>query len=187
MKDLREHLETFQKEIPVIKQAPISFAFVSVVAFGAIWLVFHFTYGGRLDSKDATIQSVEHERDRFKTEAERLEKENGRLKQGLPATPLGSIKKQAEVLADQLSEFSIALSKTPPEGPHHGYDYFNFRFRDRIRRLRDALDEIGVHSDLLDQAPGLGDFMMLNGDNKSVATIESAAKEIRRLIKDLKE
>jgi hypothetical protein len=186
VKDLRENIETIQKEFNVIKQTPISFAFGCVVITGALWLVFHFTFGSRLDSKDATIQSVEHERDRFKTEAERLEKENERLRRGLPATPATSLKKQADVLAGQLLEFaSTVRTNQQPFWPGQIYD---FRFDKRMRLLRDELDRMGIHSEGLDRAANLGSWMMGEPNMRLIAEmVEAVVKDLRESTKDLKE
>lgn len=191
MKDLRESTEAFFKEIAAIRQAPISFAIITILIVIITWTIFHFAYSSRIDSKDATIQARESERDKYKADAERSDKELSKLKSGEPERSIGApTKKYVMVLADQLYDFAKDVEKNYGNKEVHENNarLYDVRFHNRLRRLRDALDESGIHSDILDHAIRI-DSMWLEGADDSVAAkeIEKTSLELKKLAGQLRD
>ena len=172
----------------MISRAPWSFAVACVAASAIIWAALYFAYGRIIDAKDATIQAKESERDRYKSEVERLEKELSKIKPNWreDASPL---KKRAEILAAQLSEFATVMATNTDSGTHlQMCQAYEFRFATRVEKLRNALDESGVHSELIDRAAGINNFGMMNQSGQNAATtIKQVANEFLEITKGLKD
>ena len=178
MKDLSEHIEAFKKELANVKEKPWSIAVAFVLITGAEWAVFQFTYSNRIESKDATIQARESERDGYKSRNEILEKENEKLRQNWTvADPSLSLRAEALNLAKQLE---AAAEKWTPEqllgSNEEMYDRFSRWIEDVMRRL----DRHGQWSQDLK-------FMTERFTTWNKTDVAKAATELRRMAENLKD
>jgi hypothetical protein len=163
-----------KKEWGVMKST--SFWIIAVVVTLAIWAIQDHHYGGIVKTQEATIRTVEAERDRYRSQLQDA---------GIISTPL---KKRAVVLATQLREFAIswaAASEKPRQ--MELYNEFSNRFEGRIYKVLSELDEQGQSQ----KAINVNDIQnrLLNSQNtaKEAAEINGMANAIERLANQLKD
>jgi len=165
--------EMLTKNRRVMIEAPLAFWLSVGICSGLIGLVIYLwissLYAAEIRAKDATVKSLETDRDALKRRLEEA---------GISSTPL---KKRTLILATQLSEYAANWPKNA-EGMSL-WASFGGRFGRRIEKLRDELDEHGVRSEALDKIAGT----VFDASQFTPTSVQLLANELNRLAEKVKD
>src|ERR1051325_328482 len=160
-----------QREWRVVKTW--AFWVMVVIVSGGAWSLNQWHFSGIIAGKDATsaqkdatIKTIEAERDSYRSKLQDA---------GIVSTPL---KKRALILAEQVNEFADGVPNNA-DSFNDGWQRFTQRFGNRIKTITDELDSRGQHSDALDHMASFEE--LANTSNSQAGTnLIRMAKEIKR-------
>lgn len=166
---------------PAMKKFIVHFAFFATGALLVYCLYQSFVIPG----KDATIASLQQQKEKLNTDLQREDRENDKLrnenalKWSAHDEKSFPLKKRAKILAKQINEFADAVEKGTIDFNQRQNEW-NQRFIPRIGVILVQLDELGQHSERLEQEQNVLALM-----NQFPSVAKEIAKEINKLADNL--
>jgi predicted RNase H-like nuclease (RuvC/YqgF family) len=174
----------------MMAKAPIAFLAVLVFSLAASWLLTWqvvvpekdqqlLTKQDNIDGKQTQIDFLNTKLDAANRDNEKLRSDNANLQEARDEKNF-PLKKRAQILAQQIADFADSI-----ENDKSGQKYqflsneWNNRLSQRIDAAVRALDEMGQHSDKIEQFNQMN-FGMIN-DPRFISGIREEAVEIKKL------
>jgi hypothetical protein len=166
---------------PAMKKFIVHVAFLAVGALAMIFLYEKFIIPG----KDAEIGALQQQKEKMATDLQREDRENDKLRNDVAAYQSSNasksfpLKKRAQILAKQLTEFADSIEGTNWDNGR-AINQWSQRFESRANVMLQEMDELGEHSEKISQV----DLQQYN-PNVFPGQVKELAKEIDRLAVDL--
>jgi hypothetical protein len=170
-------IATLKKEWPSLKKFLVHLA---CITFGAVCIsVLYEKF--IIPGKDSTIGALQQEKEKLSNDLQREDRENDKLRNEVATYQSAHdeksfpLKKRAQILARQINEFADAVKKGSIDLGQRQNEWNN-RFEPRITVILSQLDQLGQHSEKLEQTENVFAFQ-----NEFPTVAKDIATEINKL------